>query len=119
MPEQLITVKEVFLNNNCPECFSKESLQLTFKQKFIDTHFYKSITKDVFTEMQCNICNTPIYPQRWTEDIERIYEYQNKAFVPKNPSTKLKQLSWVLIGVIIAILVIAIVLTVYLGINFK
>jgi len=115
MPEQLITVKEVFLNNNCPECFSKESLQLTFKQKFIDTQFYKSITKDIFTEMHCNICDTAIYPQRWTEDIERIYEYQNKAFAPKTPSIKLKKLSWVLIGLIIAAIATGIILTVYLG----
>lgn len=116
MQEQLITVKEVFLNNNCPECFSKESLQLTFKQKFIDTKFYKSITKDVFTDMHCNICETPIYPQRWTEDIERVYDYQNKAFIPKDSSIKLKQLSWGLIGLAAAILATGIILTVYLGI---
>ena len=31
MKEQFITIKEVRLNNNCPECFSQEGLKLTFK----------------------------------------------------------------------------------------
>ncbi|TYB70689.1 hypothetical protein ES677_11895 [Bizionia gelidisalsuginis] len=114
MPEQLVTVKEVFINNNCPECFSKEGLHLTFKQKFIDTRFYKSIGKDIFTEMHCTICETPIYPQRWTEDIERVYRYQNKALTPEKPSTQLKKLSWILVGLVIGIIITSIVLTLYL-----
>lgn len=97
MSEKLITVKEVSLNNNCPECFSKEGLQLTFKQKFIETSFSKSITQDITTEMHCNVCDTAIYPQRWTEDIERIYDYQLKAFSPKKASRKFKRLFWILV----------------------
>ncbi len=108
MSEKLITVKEVTLNNNCPECFSKEGLQLTFKQKFIETPFSKSITQDITTEMDCSICNTAIYPVSWTEDIERVYEYQLKAFTPKKTSTKLKKLSWILIGSAIALIVLII-----------
>ena len=42
-----ITVKEVLLKNNCPECYSNDGLQLTFKQRFIETTFYKSITNDI------------------------------------------------------------------------
>ncbi len=97
MSEKLITVKEISLNNNCPECFSKEGLQLTFKQKFIETSFSKSITQDITTEMHCNVCDTAIYPQRWTEDIERIYDYQLKAFSPKKASRKFKKLFWILV----------------------
>ena len=113
MPEKLITVKEVILNNNCPECFSKEGLQLTFKQKFIETPFSKSITQDITTEMDCKVCNTSIYPVSWTEDIERVYEYQLKAFTPKKASTKLKKLSWILIGsaMTLMLLIIAFFLT--------
>ena len=55
--------------------------------------------------MHCNKCDTPVYPERWTEDIERIYEYQMKAFEPKKVSKKFKTLFWVLIGV--ALLVVA------------
>ena len=49
----------------------------------------------------------------WTEDIERVFEYHQKAFVPKKPSTKLKKKAWlfiaafsffVIIGVVLAIL---------------
>ena len=34
MDAQYITIKTVKLNNNCPECYSKDGLELTFKQKF-------------------------------------------------------------------------------------
>lgn len=114
MNEKLITVKEVSLNNNCPECFSKEGLQLTFKQKFVETKFYKSITQDISTEMNCNICNTIIYPVNWTEDIERIYNYKMKAFTPKKASKKYKSLFWVIIGIIAGLVITAIVFSYYI-----
>ena len=110
MSEKLITVKEVSLNNNCPECFSKEDLQLTFKQKFIETHFSKSITQDITTEMHCNVCDTSIYPERWTEDIERIYDYQFKAFTPKKASRKFKKLFWILLVLAMLSIVAVVVL---------
>lgn len=110
MGEKLITVKEVSLNNNCPECFSKEGLELTFKQKFIETKFSKSITNEIATEMHCNVCDTTIYPVNWTEDIERIYEYQMKAFVPKKASKKYNSLFWIIIGITAAVIIAAVVL---------
>lgn len=113
MSEKLITVKEVLLTNNCPECFSKEGLLLTFKQKFIETKFSKSIRPDISTQMHCNICNTEIYPVSWTEDIERVYDYQFKAFTPKKASTKLKRASWILI--ISILVIIALILFLFLG----
>lgn len=112
MGEKLITVKEVSLNNNCPECFSKEGLELTFKQKFIETKFSKSITEDITTEMHCKICNTSIYPVNWTEDIERIYNYQMKAFKPKKASKKYKSLFWIIIGIITTLVITAITLVI-------
>lgn len=104
MTQEWITVKEVALNNNCPECYSKDHLELTFKQEFIDTNFSKSITKNITTEMHCNKCDTVIYPERWTEDIERVYDYQMKAFEPKKASKKFKLLYWVLTGVVLAVI---------------
>jgi hypothetical protein len=103
--DKYITVKDVSLNNNCPECFSKEGLQLTFKQQFNETSFSKSVTDNISTEMHCKICDTAIYPERWTEDIERIYEYQFKAFTPKKKSKKYKKLFWILLSVITIIVV--------------
>ncbi len=97
MSEKLVTIKEVVLKNNCPECYSNEGLRLTFKQKIIDTRFYKSITSQISHEIDCKICNTVIYPVKWTDDIERVFEYQKKAFVPKKPLTYLKKTSWLAI----------------------
>lgn len=110
MFKKLITVKKVSLNNNCPECFSKDGLELTFKQKFIETKLYKSITQEITSLMHCNKCNTRIYPVNWTEDIERVYNYQLKAFEPKKASKKFKPLFWIIVGIITTIIILAIVL---------
>ena len=112
MREKLITVKEVSLNNNCPECFSKEGLELTFKQKFIETKFSKSITQEIATEMHCNVCDTTIYPINWTEDIERVYEYQMKAFTPKKVSKKYKTVFWIIIGIVTLIVTSVVILVI-------
>jgi len=34
MQKRDIIIKTVDLKNNCPECFTKEGLQLTFKQAY-------------------------------------------------------------------------------------
>jgi hypothetical protein len=107
MEEKFITIKEVSLNNNCPECYNNSGLQLTFKQKFIETKFYRSITKETTHQLECQKCNTSIYPVSWTEDIERVFNYQQKAFTPKNPSTKLKKSAWILI-IVITVIILAI-----------
>jgi len=109
MSEKLITIKEVSLKNNCPECYSTDGLVLTFKQKFKETSFYKSITNDVTEELACSKCDTTIYPVSWTDDIERVYDYQKKAFTPKKASLKLKRLAWI-IFIIIDLVVIGIIL---------
>ncbi|TBN03338.1 hypothetical protein EYD45_10045 [Hyunsoonleella flava] len=102
--EELIPVKKVGLKNHCPECFSKDGLQLTFKQKFVETSFYKSITNHVSQEIFCNTCNSIIYPERWTDDIERVFAYHQKAFAPKPASKSFKKIFWILliVGLIIA-----------------
>ncbi|MFI1772941.1 hypothetical protein [Thalassobellus citreus] len=92
MQDKLILIKEVHLKNNCPECYSKEGLILSFKQRFIETKFKKSITTEVKHEIDCRTCNTSIYPVQWTDDIERVVAYQKKAFIPKKASTFLKKM---------------------------
>lgn len=107
MEEKFITIKEVALNNNCPECYNTNGLYLTFKQKFVESKFYKSITKDTSNQLECHTCQTTIYPVRWTEDIERVVAYHQKAFTPKNPSYKLKKSAWLLIiSLIVFVLVV-------------
>jgi hypothetical protein len=107
--EQFITIKEYALKNHCPECFSNNGLHLLFKQRFIDSKFYKSVTADTSFEMKCKTCDTIIYPARWTDDIERVVTYHQKAFTPKKSSFKLKKISWILI--VIALLILASVIT--------
>ena len=114
MSEKLITIKEVVLNNNCPECYSKKGLMLTFQQKLIETKFHKSITSEVTNTIECKTCNTNIYPVQWTEDIERVFEYQKKTFIPKKSSKYLKKASWI---AIVLILVLTIVLLT-IGLSF-
>ncbi len=112
MNEKLITIKEVALKNNCPECYSTKGLTLTFRQKFKETALYKSITKDIIEELVCTKCETTIYPVSWTDDIERVYNYQKKAIEPKKVSIKLKRTAWVII-IAINVLIIGIVLAVF------
>ena len=113
MSEKFITIKEVSLNNNCPECYSKDGLRLTFKQKFLETTFYKSITKEISHSITCQTCNTNIYPEQWTDDIERVFEYQKKTFEPKKASTYLKKMSWIIIITTILIIIAILFFTLY------
>ncbi|WP_298494299.1 hypothetical protein [uncultured Algibacter sp.] len=97
MGEKLIIVKDVALKNNCPECFSKDGLRLRFKQKIKETKFYKSITSEISYEITCSTCSNIIYPVQWTDDIDRVFEYQKKTFTPKKASTYIKKTSWIII----------------------
>jgi hypothetical protein len=114
MDEHLITVKEMPLNNNCPECYGKDGLLITFKQKVIETKLYKSITSDIQLEIKCTTCHTTIYPVQWTDEIERVVKYQRKAFTPMATSTYIKKPSWIIIASTV-ILIAAILILVFLA----
>ena len=111
--EKLITIKEVSLNNNCPECYSNNGLQLTFKQKFKETSFYKTVSIETAQEIECKTCDTMIYPISWTDDIERVFNYHQRAFVPKKASVKLKKIAWILIGSGLLLIVLGLVFLIY------
>lgn len=109
---QYFTLKEVRLNNNCPECYSNDGLELTFKQRFVENSFYRAITSETINDMHCNTCNTDIFPVRWTDDIEQVVAYQTRAVTPKPKSLKLKKLAWFLIiADVILIVVVVLFLT--------
>ncbi len=114
MDDRFMTIKEVAINNNCPECYNTNGLHFTFKQKFVETKFYKSLTTETAHELFCKTCETTIYPVNWTTDIDRVFEYQQKAFTPKSASFKLKKLAWIVIGSLLGIIIIGIVTTVLL-----
>ena len=115
MAEKLIDVKEVTLNNNCPECYSKNGLHLIFKQKIKETQFYKSITSEISHEITCENCNSVIYPVQWTDDIDRVFEYQKKALTPKKDSTYLKKTSWIAISAFFVLIALVVFLLYYLN----
>ena len=108
MDVKFFTLKEVELNNNCPECYSRDGLQLTFKQRFIENSFYRAISKETSYSLFCDVCKTIISPARWTNDIELVFEYQQRASPSKPTSFKLKTLSWVSIGVLVTLILISV-----------
>ncbi len=108
------TLKEAKLNNNCPECYSTDGLQITFKQKFTENTFYKAITNDTLYDIHCYNCDTPIYPIQWTDDIDRVVDYQKRAIQPKSKSIKLKPLAWIII--LLDLIIVVFILLVAMGI---
>ena len=100
------TLKEARIGNNCPECYSNDSLELTLKQKLIETKFYKAITDETVSQLCCLNCEVQIFPIRWTDDIERVVDYHNRGLKRKPKSTKLKPISWALISGFVLIIVV-------------
>ncbi len=113
MPEKFIEFKALVLKNNCPQCYSTDGLRLTFKQKVVETALYKSITSEIQDELACKTCNSIIYPVQWTDDIERVVDYQKKALSPKKPSTYLKKATWLIIAAVILAIIAILFLVFY------
>lgn len=103
MQHKFFTLKEVELNNHCPECYSRDGLQLTFKQRFIENFLYKAISLETSYTLFCTVCKTTIFPARWTDDIDLVFEYQQRASPPKPTSFKLKTSAWILIAMVAAL----------------
>lgn len=102
------TLKEARLSNNCPECYSNDGLELTFKQKLKETKLFKAITEDTVCNLYCLKCEVEIFPIRWDDDIDRVVDYHKRALKTKPKSIKLKPISWILItlGVVLLIAII-------------
>jgi len=115
MSDTLINIKDVALKNNCPECFSKDGLRLTFKQKIKDTKFYRSITSEIIHELTCSRCDSIIYPGQWTHDIDLVFKYHEKSFTPKRASTYLKKTSWIVIVSLFLLITLVTILFFYLN----
>ena len=95
---RFFTLKEARISNNCPECYSNDSLQLTFKQKLTETKFFKAITDETASEICCLNCEMQIFPIRWTDEIEQVVNYNKRALKTKPKSIKLKPISWAIIA---------------------
>lgn len=106
---RFFTLKEARISNNCPECYSNDSLELTVKQKLIETTFYKAITDDTASEICCLNCEVKIFPIRWTDEIEQVVDYHKRGLKTKPKSVKLKPIAWAIL-ISIVVMLIAIIL---------
>jgi len=100
--EKLVLIKEADLTNNCPECFNQD-LKLTFYQKHRLGKFIHRVTGEVTNKIVCNKCGSNIYPAKWTDDIERIFEYYRKMVQPEKNSLKFKPLFYIMVLILIAL----------------
>lgn len=101
--EKLVVIKEMQLTNNCPECFNQD-LKLTFYQKHRYGKLFHRTTNQVTNQILCNKCGSDIYPSKWTDDIERIFNYYKKMAVPEKSSLKFTTLFYVLILTVMALI---------------
>lgn len=110
--EKLKVIKEAELNNNCPECFNQD-LKLTFFQKHTYGTFFHKTTNEISNEIVCKKCKSTIYPVKWTDDIERLFDYYQKTVVPEKKSTKPTFFFYVLM--LLLVVLVAIGVYFYLG----
>ncbi|MGI9548102.1 MAG: hypothetical protein ACR2MM_12740 [Flavobacteriaceae bacterium] len=101
--EKLEIIKEAVISNNCPECFNQD-MTLRFYQKHLYSKLHHRTTSDVEHQIMCNKCQSIIYPVKWTNDIERIFEYYQKTVEPQKSSIRFTALFY---GIIIGLIAIA------------
>jgi len=100
--EKLVVIKEMDLSNNCPECFN-QNLKLTFYQKHVYGKLFHRTTNQVTNQILCSTCGSDIYPAKWTDDIERIFNYYQKMAIPEKSSLKFTTPFYILILVLVAL----------------
>ena len=103
MKKEFIILKETKLTNNCPECYSTDGMVLTFKQEKLFSRFLVRTKSNVIDSIQCQKCESAIFPGIWTDDIERVYSYHKKTITPKSASIKPRGLFYVLTAVILMV----------------
>jgi uncharacterized protein with PIN domain len=97
MKKTIHQLHEAKVNNNCPECFSTEGLEFAFSQEEVENKLYSKANNEITATLTCETCHQIIYPVNWTEDIERVHNYQKKMAKPKPTGIKLKPLAYLLI----------------------
>jgi hypothetical protein len=112
--EKLKSIQEAELTNNCPECFNQD-MTLTFYQKHTYTRLYHRITPEISHEIRCNKCNSLIYPVKWTDDIERTFDYYRKMVSPERASMRFTMLFYALLLFLIALVAVFVFLWIKSG----
>ncbi len=105
MSSKTHTLHTAHLKNNCPTCFGKNGLQFTFTQEEKETPFFRKPAVLIDETLYCNTCNNIIYPVNWTEDIERVFDYNKKIAETNKQYLKVKPLFY--ISVVVAIVLVA------------
>ena len=95
------------LNNNCPECFGTEGLELEFHQTEKDSFFFQKFSSSQH-QLYCHTCKSEIFPVRWHEDIERVYDYHEKIANSQVQISKTKPILWAFILILEIILIVGI-----------
>ena len=93
------------LKNNCPTCFGTDGLEITFTQEEKETPFFKKPATDIEHTLFCHTCKNSIYPVNWTDDIERVFDYNKKIAETNKHYLKVKPLFYILI--VAAIILVA------------
>src|SRR5690606_41664246 len=83
------------LKNNCPICFGTEGLELTFTQEMTETNFFKKPASEIGNKIYCHTCKNDIYPVNWTDDIERVFDYNRKIAETKKHYLKVNPLFYI------------------------
>lgn len=99
------TLRKAALKNNCPECYSNDGLILSFTQKEKENAWFRKAEKDLEVILFCTTCQTQIFPARWDEHIERVYDYYQKLVSPRPTRVHYKKRFWLVLSAsLIAIL---------------
>ncbi len=101
METEYIILKEATLNNNCPECYSKDGMVLSFKQKRIKSKLLVKTNGNIIESIECNKCENKIFPGQWTIDIERVYDYHRKTITRNSPSIRFTSLFYILLFLVL------------------
>lgn len=99
------TLHTARLKNNCPTCFRDDGLEFTFSQDEKENALMHQPSKEIAHSLYCHNCKNAIYPVNWTEDIERVFDYNKKIAETNRQYLKVKPLFYILI--LVAILLIA------------
>ncbi len=105
MSSKINTLHTARLKNNCPTCFGTDGLEFTFTQVEKESPLYKKPAAEIESRLYCHTCKNDIYPVNWTEDIERVFDYNKKIAETNKQYLKVKPLFYVL--VIVAIVLVA------------
>ncbi|ETN94596.1 hypothetical protein [Zhouia amylolytica] len=109
MKPNKLKIEDFTLANNCPECYAQEAMVLTFYQEQIKNGFFEKLTKKINHSIFCQKCKQQIYPVKWTEDIERVYDFYYKTLSPKS-AFKLTKLGIILIATLLLSVIAALLL---------